>query len=307
MILTEETHNGSNECTMETARAGNEEPIFGQAGTGNEVVATRFAVTGIPGQASGGGWQNANIGSQVGRLGNRVTNKVGPNVLLKVMAGDAITATTQYFYENAVVNTNQTTTLTNDIITSLIGSIAGSGSVTDPVRHGAPDISNELNSDGLFTNITEPDGTNASGNYAKAYLTVLFFDERFKYVEEGSTFLRVQDAGNSNASLFFASKVGPHQEFDIKNSNDPFLGFSKEALGGDRYAYYNDMLWQPQDFGNYNFGVAAKAFGLSLDFALKFAGAAQIIWGHNVDWGNLRGFGDPIRDSQMITLGYNRP
>jgi hypothetical protein len=48
MILTEETHNGGNSCTMETARAANEEPVFGQVDAGgipsaaNEVKA-RFA------------------------------------------------------------------------------------------------------------------------------------------------------------------------------------------------------------------------------------------------------------------------
>ncbi len=237
MILTEETHNGSNKCTMETARAGNEEPVFGQEGSGNEVAATRFVVNSIPGQTSGGGWQNANIGSQVSRLGNRVTNKVGPNVLLKVMAGDAITATTQYFYENAVVNTNQATTLTNDIITSLIGSIAGSGSVTDPVRHGAPDISNELNSDGLFADITEPDATNANGNFAKAYLTILFFDERFKYVEEGSTFLRVQDAGNSNANLTLANIKAPKNGYVyiyVSNESDETVYFDNLNVADNR-------------------------------------------------------------------------
>jgi hypothetical protein len=41
MILTEETHYSVGQCTMETARAANEEPVFGQTGGANEVVATR--------------------------------------------------------------------------------------------------------------------------------------------------------------------------------------------------------------------------------------------------------------------------
>ncbi len=68
MILTEEVHIGSNVCTMETNRAANEEPVFGKVdangnpSSGNEVQA-RFAVSSIPGQSSGGGWQNSAIGN----------------------------------------------------------------------------------------------------------------------------------------------------------------------------------------------------------------------------------------------------
>lgn len=103
---------------------------------------------------------------------------------------------------------------------------------------------------------------------------------------------------------FFANKVRKYGQFDLKNSTDPFLGFSEQRIG--KIAIYNGVPWQFQDFGNFNFGVAAKAFGLSLEFALRGAGIAQILSGHRVEWSNLRGFGDPYRDSQMIELGYNR-
>ncbi|MBB1285931.1 hypothetical protein HRH25_16225, partial [Flavisolibacter sp. BT320] len=92
MILTEETHIGSNQATMETSRASQEEPLFGRSGSGNEVATTRFAVADIPGQTSGGGWQNGNIASQVSRLGALAASKVGPNALLKVMGGDRISS-----------------------------------------------------------------------------------------------------------------------------------------------------------------------------------------------------------------------
>ena len=42
VILTEQTHTGSNSCTMENNRSTNEEPVFGQTGAGNEVSGTRI-------------------------------------------------------------------------------------------------------------------------------------------------------------------------------------------------------------------------------------------------------------------------
>ena len=42
MILTEETHQSTSVCTMETKRASIEDAVFGQPGAGNEVEATRY-------------------------------------------------------------------------------------------------------------------------------------------------------------------------------------------------------------------------------------------------------------------------
>ena len=68
--------------------------MFGQTGAGNELLQTRYPVNQIPGQLAGGGWQNSGIGEQVSKLGNLAAGKVGPNSLLKVMAGDEVSATT---------------------------------------------------------------------------------------------------------------------------------------------------------------------------------------------------------------------
>ncbi len=243
VILTEEIHTGSNQCTMETARAGTEEPIFGQVDASgqvtanNEVVKTRFAVTDIPGQTSGGGWQNANIGNYVSRLGNLPASKTGPNVLLKVMAGDVINATTQYFYKNTVTNTAGTTSLPQDILNSLLQAILGSSSTTGLVKGGATNISSQLSGNGSFTSITEPDASNATGNNPKAYLTIIFFDERFNYVSTGSAFTRVpiNTAGSSNLSL------------TLPNVKAPKNGYA--------YVYISNESNEPVYFDNFHVGL----------------------------------------------------
>ena len=232
MILTDEVHTGSNKCTMEAGRATAEEPIFGQVDangnvTGsNEERKTRFAVSSIPGQAGGGGWQNSSIGNSVSRVGNSLAaGKVGPNVLLKVMAGDALNATTQYYYQNPVTNTNTPTTLTQDIITSLIAAITGSGSTGSTVKGGTAGINTQLTGNAPFGAITEPDRTNTAGTSPKAYLTVLFFDERFNYVTENSAFVRTTGTGNNQTLTLPANTKAPKNGYAYiyvsNESNEP--------------------------------------------------------------------------------------
>jgi RHS repeat-associated protein len=191
MILTEEIHTGSNKCTMETTRSSAEEPIFGQTGSANEVVVTRFAKP--------AGW-TSNTTVSVSRVGSLAAGKTGPNSLLKVMAGDLITATADYYYQNAVANTTGNN-LTTPVLNALIAAITGSSSTSSLVKSGSGNISTQLGANPLFVSKTAPDANNATGTAPKAYMTILFFDERFNYVAESSTAVRVNQAGNGAAPL----------------------------------------------------------------------------------------------------------
>ena len=61
--------------------------------------------------------------------------------------------------------------------------------------------------------------------------------------------------------------------YDIKTTF-----FSEEKKGGAD-AYFRAKILAPQDFGNYNFGIAAKADGIPLEIALLGAVAYQIYSG----------------------------
>ncbi len=235
MILTEESDKGSNSCTMETARAANEEPLFGQVDASgvptaaNEVKA-RFAVSGIPGQSSGGGWQNSTIGSYVSRVGNLAGNKIGPNTLLKVMAGDSITATTIYYYQDPVVNTTGTSMITN-LLTSLAAAITGGGATSGLLTHGAgpaAGITSPLGNSVPFTSVADPDQNNTAGTTPKAYLTILFFDERFNFVQQGSVAARVIQAGTGAPALVLPIIQAPKNGYAyvyVSNESDQMVYF----------------------------------------------------------------------------------
>lgn len=227
MILTEEVHTGSNKCTMETARAGAEEPVFGQVDANgnvsgaNEVKKTRFGASGIP----NGGWNNANIGYYVSKL-SLTANKVGPNALLKVMASDVLNATTQYFYANNVTNAVGGTTLPQDILSTLVMALLNGEAATSAVKGSTSGISNQLAANPDFLTGTEPDKNNSVGTSPKAYLTILFFDERFNYIKDASQYLRTTGAaGTDNLSLTLANVKAPKNGYAYvyvsNESNEP--------------------------------------------------------------------------------------
>lgn len=242
MIITEETHHGANSCTMETSRAANEEPLFGQVDangnpTASNEVAARFPVANIPGQGSGNGWQNNAIGNHVSRIGNLAASKIGPNALLKVMAGDQVSATTIYYYQNPVTNTSGGPTLITDLLFALTQAIAGSPVTSDLAKGAASNITSPLSTSSPFASVTNPHGSDASGNNPKAYLTVLFFDERFNFVSEGSAYLRVEQAGNGAPALVLANIKAPKNGYAyvyVGNQSDEMVYFDNLQVSLNR-------------------------------------------------------------------------
>ncbi|HEX6429399.1 MAG TPA: hypothetical protein VF008_17025, partial [Niastella sp.] len=171
MVLTEETHSAYNTCTMETSRSTAEDPVFGQTGGGNEVEVTRYPKP--------SGWQSANLQSSVSRLGNNAGHNMGPNTLQKVMAGDQVSATVQYYYD--VTGGGSNPNLVSTVLTSLAQAITGGGAATSMVKANATGITNQLNGTSGFINAVQPAG--GGGTTPQAYLTILFFDERFNFIE----------------------------------------------------------------------------------------------------------------------------
>ena len=98
--------------------------------------------------------------------------------------------------------------------------------------------------------------------------------------------------------LFFRSKVNDKTVYDIKRT-----AFSVANLGSE-YGIYRGHPFRYDDFGNYNYGVAARYFGLSLDEALLGAGLNQIRK-LNPDLSNTLGFFDHSQDTYMIIGGYS--
>lgn len=225
MILTEETHYGINEATMELDRAVNEEPYFGQQGGSNEVATTRFAKP--------GGW-NANASSSVSKLSKLTGHTIGPNSLLKVMAGDVINAKADYYYPGPVTNNNNP--LIADIVAALVNAITGSPAASGAIHGGTSNISSDLNASVPFKSIADPHQTGA-GNIPRAYLNIMFFNERFEFVEEGSTAFRVSQYGDNAAPLVLANIKAPKNGYAyiyLNNENDDAVYFDNFTISDTR-------------------------------------------------------------------------
>ncbi|OQP54574.1 hypothetical protein A4H97_21635 [Niastella yeongjuensis] len=225
MVLTEETHNAYNTCTMESNRYLAEDPVFGQTGGANEVETTRYPKP--------SGWQNANLGSSVSRLGNNAGHNVGPNTLQKVMAGDQVSASAQYYYEVAAsgVNTNMVST----VLTSLAQAITGGGAATSMVKANATGITNQLNGTSGFINAVQPSG--GGGTNPQAYLTILFFDERFNFIEAadgGVVQQQVGASGSDPAPIGLGAVKAPKNGYAfvyVSNQNDQDVYFDNLKVG----------------------------------------------------------------------------
>ena len=90
-------------------------------------------------------------------------------------------------------------------------------------------------------------------------------------------------------------------KFDLKNLDDGNGTFGYRTLKNG--AYYKGELFRFDDFGNYNFGVAANAYGYSLKFVQFAAGINQMT--KFFEWQHWTTFFDDPRDYKMIERGYN--
>jgi RHS repeat-associated protein len=195
MILSEEQHKAGDVCTMEETDAqikAREEGQFGNPGAGNEVVNSRVNTPAA--------WRailpaDNTIKERVSKLSAQ-GQKTGPNVLLKVMAGDLLHVKADYFYEGSSFSGSGTpvATLVNGLLTALMsdkGSQLGKAFRTD--------VSTQLNATQPLTDLLSPQGSGGVVSVPHAYINYIFFDEQFNYA--GGDFVRVNSSGNGTAPI----------------------------------------------------------------------------------------------------------
>ncbi|HVK96576.1 MAG TPA: RHS repeat-associated core domain-containing protein, partial [Flavisolibacter sp.] len=134
---------------------------------------------------------------------------IRPYILQKVMTADKINATVQYYFNTQASGNN--TNFVSAVVNSLIQSLSGGGAATKMIEGNTTNVGNQLNANAAFANAVQP-STN-TGTTPLAYLTVLFFDERFKFIEAvdgGVAQQQVAGAvGSSGASLTLANIKAP--------------------------------------------------------------------------------------------------
>ena len=230
MILTEETHQSSSTATMETSRAGIEDGVFGQLGSGNEVEVTRYATP--------AGW-TGNTTASVSRLGNNAGHNLGPNTLQKVMAGDQVSASVLYYHQAAPTST--TNNLASNIVTNLLAALnSGTNTISKLIENNASNFTTQLNNTTPpYIGSVQPQNPNSSA--PQAYLTILFFDERFNFVAAA-------DGGAAQVQVA-ASVTGNGASLTLPNVKAPKNGYA--------YIYVSNQSDQDVYFDNLQAGITA--------------------------------------------------
>jgi len=225
MILTEEVHIASNTATMETSRSTLEESIFGQTGGANEVAVTRYDKP--------VGW-TGNATAKVSRVGTNSGHNIGPNALQKVMAGDVVNATVLYYHQGSAGGNN--TNFLNTVTGNLLGTISSSSATGTLVKGQAAAITGQLGNTGGFVNAVQPNGANPAGNIPQAFLTVIFFDERFNFIEAA-------DGGVAQEQV--AATVGSNgSSLTLANIKAPKNGYAYVYVSNqsNNDVYFDDLL-----------------------------------------------------------------
>lgn len=266
-VLSEETHVENHNCTMETndPNVQTYEQLMFQDQTSTQVVASRINRTPtlnniwtISGTNAVGG-----LGDHASKL---ITNKIGPNMLLKVMAGDKLTMKADYFYNQPYNNTasNLTSTIA-DAIAVLLGSAISPAS--QAVKGSGVQIQGTLsNGSGPLAQFLQNQNNNTTAS-PRAYLNYLFFDESFRFVPYdqttglGSYGLAVTNSGDGQwlgASNVKVPKNG-YVFVYLSNSSNIDVYFDNLDITHIRGRLVEENAYYP--YGLKTKGICGEAFG----------------------------------------------
>ncbi|WP_157309901.1 DUF6443 domain-containing protein [Chitinophaga tropicalis] len=261
-------------ATMETAAAEKENALF------SNIDATRSTLpAGYPEDAT------TNPNTYVAKL-NKNAAKIGPSLVLRVMAGDTIQAVVKAFYQSA--GASQSAATAEEMVIAAISAFS-TGNLTEGVHAAlganAPIANNFTGDDYQALKNTDP--LQNLSDKPKAYLNYVLFDDQFKMVNENSGVRQVQGSPNviqplgtgsmvikktgfiyiysSNESaenVFFDNLVVVHNSGPLLEETHyyPFgltmAGISANALKGNSYTgnrlKYNGKELQSREFVNGN-------------------------------------------------------
>jgi RHS repeat-associated protein len=312
MVLSEETEEDSYVATMEPQNATLENEIF------DSVASTQYP------KPAGFDSDTANHYVSMLDASSSGGTRIGPMIILKVMAGDTITASTYCWY-NTPVQVPTGPSLLSSLVPALAGGSVAVGS--EGLLAEQSSIQSILTSN-LPTFLSYKDGQYVNTS-PKAFLNWALFDDRFNYVTGGVTQVPVIASGNPSVAItantpvsipkngyiyIYVSNESPQPVYfdnvSIQDHRGPLLeenhyypfgltmaGISDKTLKTD-YAEnkyrYNGKDLQHQEFSD---GTGLDEY----DFGARFQDPQLGVW-HNID-----PLAEKSRKSSPYAYAYNNP
>ena len=146
---------------------------------------------------------------------------IGAAKLLKVMSGDQIATSVDYYWPSATVS-NSSANGISTLTTSLLSILANTAGVSAAVKGAIPTVNSGLTADpNIISKITTPENNSSGSTQPKAYLHVLLFNEQFQFDNVNSVVLQIGTTANVVATLT--------QTVTVKKNGYAYIYFSNES------------------------------------------------------------------------------
>src|SRR5690606_38523115 len=264
MVLTEEEKiDGYPELSFE-GTAGQPEVKL-QDGYWEDKTGATINVAAVRTARPGGFGTSGSNGTYVSSI-KKSQGAIGAAKLLKVMAGDRIHTSIDYYYTAANTSNSGASGITS-LLTNLASAIMGSPATGGILKDAAGDLTSVLSTNTVLASLLNtPNASSGSNQAPKAYLHVLFFNEQFKFDENASVVVPVSYTPGTKGTIaklasnaVQAGKNGYVYVY-FSNESEEIVFFDNFKLSHERGRILEETHYYA--FGLTIAGISSKAVGI---------------------------------------------